>query len=178
MILIARETETLSNNVVDIDFSGAKNSDSMYKRMEFRGGCATLRETWVCFLKKVYVYIYICEILLLGLINNPGTSLILSGNYCLKLKRVRIQNAQSFRAFNFTRGDTRHLYNNFSLPAVVIARNRYSTQLIKREISITSRMEIVWNPLDAATTLFDINWITDFSPRFFFISPFFFFLPH
>ena len=36
-------------------------------------------------------------------------------------------------------------------------------------------MEIVWNPLDAATTLFDINWITDFSPRFFFISPFFFF---
>lgn len=45
MILIARETETLSNNVVDIDFSGAKNSDSMYKRMEFRGGCATLRET-------------------------------------------------------------------------------------------------------------------------------------
>lgn len=124
------------------------------------------------------MYIYICERLLLGLINNPGTSLILSGNYCLKLKRVRIQNAQSFRAFNFTRGDTRHLYNNFSLPAVVIARNRYSTQLIKREISITSRMEIVWNPLDAATTLFDINWITDFSPRFFFIFLFFFFFYH
>lgn len=36
-------------------------------------------------------------------------------------------------------------------------------------------MEIVWNPLDAATTLFDINWITDFSPRFFFISLFFFY---
>lgn len=35
-------------------------------------------------------------------------------------------------------------------------------------------MEIVWNPLDAATTLFDINWITDFSPRFFYF-PFFFF---